>query len=303
MASSTAYTNDVTTMNHYLPPLECDVDLGNPGATHSTLSEVAQLLRVPFRDQAESDYVFQRRRIKSGHALFIAGQSFEAVFLVRSGFFKTFMVDETGNEQVLSFPMKADLLGLDGIYSDHYVSQTVALCDCEVITIPFEILADLGNKSPELKYAIYRFMSRELGREHAVMTLLGTLGAEARVARFLVMLSERFAALGFSPNRFNLRMTRQEIGSYLGLTLETVSRAFSSLHAAGLIKVEQKSVEIMSLDKLRTIERLPGPAAARSTKHVSAKNGAILIASQVTRSRENLAAPLIKSVKIPLRAM
>ena len=112
-------------------------------------------------------------------------------------------------------------------------------------------------------------MSRELGREHAVLSLLGTLGAEARVARFLVMLSERFSSLGFSPNRFNLRMTRQEIGSYLGLTLETVSRAFSGLHAAGLIKVEQKAIEIKSLDKLRTIERLPGPAAAKQATSVN----------------------------------
>jgi CRP/FNR family transcriptional regulator, anaerobic regulatory protein len=235
-----------------------------PDAAQSTLQEITELLGIPCPSQVGAELLFSRRRVKPGHTLYVAGQRFESVFVVRNGFLKTLIVDECGNEQVLCFPMKGDLLGLDGVYADRHASQVVALTECEIITIPFRNLAGMDHHSAELKYLFFRILSRELVREHAVLSLLGTLGAEARVARFLAMLSERFASLGFSPYRFNLRMTRQEIGSYLGLTLETVSRAFSALQAEDLIRVDQKSIEIKSLEALKTIERVPARAGAKS---------------------------------------
>ncbi len=221
-----------------------------------TLKDVCKLLNIGAID-TNSDLQFQRRRVKTGHWLFGAGEKFDAVYIVYSGFLKTLLVDEAGNEQILGFPMKGDLLGVDGLHSDHYASQVVALTDCDLVVLPFRELSHLSHDYALLENWLYRAISRELVREHAVIGLLGTLGADARVARFLVSLSSRFAALGYSATQFNLRMTRAEIGSYLGLTLETVSRSLSSLHDAGLIVVSQRAIDIRDLDRLRTLQRLP----------------------------------------------
>lgn len=229
------------------------------------LKDVCQLLSIPSCD-VDSDLQFQRRRIKTGQWAFGTGEKFDAVYIVYSGFLKNVLVDEAGNEQILGFPMKGDVLGVDGLHGDCYASQAVAITDCELVVIPFRELSHLGHEYGMLENWLYRAISRELVREHAVIGLLGTLGAEARVARFLVSLSSRFAALGYSSTEFNLRMTRQEIGSYLGLTLETVSRSLSALDDAGLIGVHQRAVVLKDIDALRTLQRLPA-TKPRAVKH------------------------------------
>jgi CRP/FNR family transcriptional regulator, anaerobic regulatory protein len=233
-----------------------------------SLKDVCQLLSIPHTD-IESDAQFQRRRVKAGQWAFGTGDKFEAVYVVYSGFLKNVLIDEAGNEQILGFPMKGDMLGMDGLHGECYASQSTALTDCELVVIPFRELSHLGHECTMLENWLYRAISRELVREHAVIGLLGTLGAEARVARFLVSLSSRFAALGYSSIDFNLRMTRQEIGSYLGLTLETVSRSLSALHDAGLIRVHQRAVTLVDIDALRTLQRLPAGKAA-AVKHTDA---------------------------------
>ncbi len=220
-----------------------------------SLPEICQLLSIPNID-AKSNVRFQRRRIKAGQWLFGNGEKFSSVFIVYSGFLKTLLVDEVGNEQILGFPMKGDLLGIDGLHNEHYASQAAALTDCDLVVVPFHELKSLGHEHVFLENWLYRAMGRELVREHAVVGLLGTLGAEARVARFLVSLSDRFAANGYSPVSFNLRMTRKEIGSYLGLTLETVSRSLSALHDAELIEIKQRAVEIKDIVFLRSLQKL-----------------------------------------------
>ena len=220
-----------------------------------SLPEICQLLSIPNID-AKSSVRFQRRRIKAGQWLFGIGEKFSSVFIVYSGFLKTLLVDEAGNEQILGFPMKGDLLGIDGLHNDHYASQAIALTDCDLVVVPFHELKTLGHEHVFLENWLYRAMGRELVREHAVVGLLGTLGAEARVARFLVSLSDRFGANGYSPVSFNLRMTRREIGSYLGLTLETVSRSLSALHDAELIEIKQRAVEIKDIVFLRSLQKL-----------------------------------------------
>ena len=172
------------------------------------------------------------------------------------------LIDEFGNEQVLSFPMKGDLFGVDGIHTKRYASEAVSLSNCDLILLPFKKFIALGRTHAELEYAMCSVMSRELVREQGMVSMLGALSAEARVACFLVSLSERFADMGYSSKLFNLRMTRHEIGSYLGLTLEKVSRTLSAFNEFGLITVDQRSIGIKDVDSLRTLRRLP-PSSAR----------------------------------------
>jgi CRP/FNR family transcriptional regulator len=201
-------------------------------------------------------------QFKTGQRIHTIGQPFDMLYIVNSGFLKTVLIDEFGNEQVLSFPMKSDMMGVDGIHTRHYSSEAVALSDCDLILLPFRKLAALGRIHIELENMMYGVMSRELVREQAMIGMLGALSAEARVARFLVSLSERFAQMGYSSKLFNLRMTRHEIGSYLGLTLETVSRTLSAFNEVGLISVDQRTIGIKDPDALKNLRRLP-PSRAR----------------------------------------
>ncbi|NMM28454.1 MAG: helix-turn-helix domain-containing protein [Glaciimonas sp.] len=228
------------------------------GRLWSSLKDVCDLLRIPFASVCDDeDLLFQHVQFKAGQRVHTIGQNFDALYIVHSGFLKTVLIDEYGNEQVLSFPMKADILGVDGINSRLYSSEAVALSDCDLILLPFKKLTALARTHVELENAIYDVLSRELVREQAMVGMLGALSAEARVARFLVMLSDRFALMGYSSKFFNLRMTRHEIGSYLGLTLETVSRTLSAFNEIGMIAVNQRTIEIKGLEALKNLRRLP----------------------------------------------
>ena len=228
----------------------------------SDLKEVCDLLRIPAAATSD-DYHFQHVQFKAGQRIHTIGQPFDMLYIVYSGFLKTVMIDEYGNEQVLGFPMKGDMFGIDGIHSKQYTTETVALTNCDVILVPFKTFTSLGRTYPEMEAAIYAVVSRELLREQAMISHLGSLSAEARVARFLVFLSERFADMGYSGKQFNLRMTRHEIGNYLGLTLETVSRTLSAFNTIGLISVDQRAIVIHDIQALKTLRRLP-PSHARA---------------------------------------
>lgn len=236
----------------------------------SNLKEVCDQLRIPAPATAASeDFQFQHMQFKAGQRVHTIGQPFDMLYIVYSGFLKSVMIDESGNEQVLGFPMKGDMFGIDGIHSKQYSTETVALSNCEVILVPFKVFSSLGRTHASLEAAIFGVMSRELVREQAMVGTLGSLCAEARVARFLVFLSERFAEMGYSGTQFNLRMTRHEIGNYLGLTLETVSRTLSAFNAIGLIAVDQRSIVLHDVQALRTLRRLP-PAHSRAKKKAAA---------------------------------
>ncbi len=194
--------------------------------------------------------VYTRRRIKRGEALFDAGDDFHSVYSIRSGFFKTTTIDNEGREQVTGFNMPGELLGMDGIGSGRYHANAVALEDSEVCVLPFSLVESLGREVPALQRHLFSVLSREIVRDHGVMMLLGSMRAEERLATFLLNLSKRFHRRGYSPTEFHLRMTREEIGNYLGLKLETVSRLFSKFQAEGLIEVEQKHVRIVDVDGL-----------------------------------------------------
>lgn len=224
-------------------------------ALWSTLADVCQLLQLDIRVQDETlDALFQHRRLKPGEQAYGIGQAFEALYVVNAGFLKTMMFDSEGNERVVSFPMKGDLLGSDGICADRHVSETVALSDCDLIVIPFKQLLSLGHACQELEHIIYRVVSRQIVQDNVNLATLGSLRSDARVARFLAIEADRHAALKFSAQSFRLRMTRREIGSYLGLTLETVSRSMSALDAAGIISVDQRDIQILKPHSLRSLQ-------------------------------------------------
>ena len=199
------------------------------------------------------DLISTRRRIKRGDYLYRVGDSFDAIYAIRSGFFKTDVLLEDGREQVTGFQMGGELLGLDGISTEHHTCNAIALEDSEICAIPFARLESLSREIHTLQRHFHKVMSREIVRDHGVMMLLGTLRAEERLAAFLLNLSQRFTARGFSHTEFYLRMTREEIGSYLGLKLETVSRAFSRFQEEGHIAVQQKHVRILNVDGLKAL--------------------------------------------------
>ncbi|QRM20293.1 fumarate/nitrate reduction transcriptional regulator Fnr [Dechloromonas sp. TW-R-39-2] len=199
------------------------------------------------------DLVSTRRRIKRGDHLYRAGETFDAIYAIRSGFFKTDVLLEDGRDQVTGFQMAGELLGLDGISTEHHTCNAIALEDSEICAIPFSQLESLSREIHTLQHHFHKVMSREIVRDHGVMMLLGTMRAEERLAAFLLNLSQRFTARGFSHAEFYLRMTREEIGSYLGLKLETVSRAFSRFQEEGHIAVQQKHIRILNVNGLKAL--------------------------------------------------
>ena len=199
------------------------------------------------------DLISTRRRIKRGEHLYRAGAPFDSIYAIRSGFFKTDVLLEDGRDQVTGFQMAGELLGLDGISTEFHTCNAIALEDSEICSIPFSRLEGLSREIHNLQHHFHKVMSREIVRDHGVMMLLGTMRAEERLAAFLLNLSQRFTARGFSHAEFYLRMTREEIGSYLGLKLETVSRAFSKFQEEGYIAVQQKHIRILDVAGLKAL--------------------------------------------------
>ena len=194
-----------------------------------------------------------RARLKKGESLYRAGEPFHALYAVRLGSLKTTVLAEDGREQVAGYHMLGDIIGLDGIGTDRHGCQATALEDTEVCIMPFERLEDLARKVPPLQHNLHQFLAREITRDHNVMLLLGSMRAEERLAVFLVNLSERYRRRGYSSTEFVLRMTREEIGSYLGLKLETVSRLFSRLQDEGVIQVQGRSIKVLNMPALRQL--------------------------------------------------
>lgn len=203
---------------------------------------------------------FTRLRVRRGESLYRTGERFSALYAVRKGFFKSVILLEDGRrDQVTGYAMAGEIVGMDGIATEQHSCNTIALEDSDVCAIPFAKLQELAQEIPGLQRHLYKTMSREIVREHGVMLLLGSMNADERLAMFLLNMSRRFASHGYSPSAFNLRMSRDEIGSYLGVKLETVSRTLSKFQAQELIRVHQKSIHILDSDGLaQIIGREPG---------------------------------------------
>ena len=203
------------------------------------------------------EVVETKRKIKRGANLFSDGDNFNALYAIRTGFFKTCVATEDGREQVTGFQMAGEIMGLDGIVSDHHTCDAVALENAEVCVMPFEKIEELSREVNALQHHVHKIMSREIVREHGVMMMLGSMRAEERLAAFLLNLTTRLHARGFSRSELVLRMTREEIGSYLGLKIETVSRTFSKLVEDGVLEVKQKNLRILKPETLRELVNAP----------------------------------------------
>jgi CRP/FNR family transcriptional regulator, anaerobic regulatory protein len=191
------------------------------------------------------ELVATRRKIKRGTPLFRSGEVFKSLYAIRTGFFKTCITAEDGRDQVTGFQMAGEIIGLDGIVGDRHTCDAVALEDAEVCVMPFDRISELSRDVAALQHHVHKIMSREIVREHGVMLLLVNMRAEERLAAFLLNLVQRLHARGFSRNELVLRMTREEIGSYLGLKLETVSRTFSKFAEQGFIEVRHRHLRIL----------------------------------------------------------
>jgi len=239
----------VTAINSAATPKKFEVTCSGCNMRELCLTQGMQAADM----QRFENVVYARRRIKRGESLFGAGDEFKSIYAVRSGFFKTSLVDGEGREQVTGFSMGGELLGMDGIGTGRYNGTAIALEDSEVCALPYALLEEMAEDSPVLRRQLHAVLSREIVRDHGVMMLLGSMRAEERLATFLLNLSRRFTARGYSASDFHLRMTRDEIGSYLGLKLETVSRLFSRFHDDRLIEVQQKHVRILDIAGLTQI--------------------------------------------------
>jgi CRP/FNR family transcriptional regulator len=172
---------------------------------------------------------------------------------VRFGHFKTYQINAAGEAQITGFQMAGELLGMDAISADRHHCDAVALEDSEVCEIPFAHLQDLFGQVPALLRHFHRIMSQEITREQNVMLLLGNMRAEQRFAVFLVNLSARYAARGYSSTRFQLRMSREDIGNYLGLTIESISRLLSRFRKLGLVQVDKREVVLLEPARLKAM--------------------------------------------------
>ena len=210
-------------------------------------SEVSQL----------DDLVKERLRIEKGQPLFQHGSHLDALFGLRTGSIKTQIAEASGRHQITGFFLPGEIVGLDGMMEGIHSSTAVAMEDSEVCVVKLDDIDEISRYVPSLQHQIRRLMSKEIARSHQVLLALGSMRSEQRLAAFLINLSQRLAALGYSSTEFIMRMSREEIGNYLGLTLETVSRLFSRFAKDGVIRVSQREIKILDLAALNELVGKP----------------------------------------------
>jgi CRP/FNR family transcriptional regulator len=193
------------------------------------------------------------RSVQRGEALYRSGDRFDSIYAVRSGSMKTVMAHRDGREQVTGLRLAGEALGLDGISEDMHACSAVALEDSTVCIVPYPALKSLCREISSMQDRLHRLLGEQIVREAGQMMVLGSLSADERVAAFLLDVSERNAQRGYSSAEFNLRMTREDMGSYLGMTLETVSRTLSRFQKRGLIDTQGKHIRIVDLEGLRQV--------------------------------------------------
>ncbi len=215
--------------------------------TGMSTSEIAQL----------DDLVKERLRIEKGQALFQHGKGFDALFALRSGSIKTQMIEACDQHQITGFFLPGEVVGLDGMMQRTHSSTAVAMEDSEVCVIKLADIDEISRRLPILQHQVRLLMSKEIARSHHIMLALGSMRSEQRLATFLINLSQRLTALGYSSIEFSMRMSREEIGNYLGLTLETISRVFSRFARDGVMQVHQREIKILDMVALNELVDRP----------------------------------------------
>lgn len=215
------------------------------------LNEICLPLGMPNQDLSKLDELVKERiRLLKGQALFHLEDEVDAIYALRTGCIKTQLEDASGQVQITGFLLPGEIIGMDGLLHNRHVSHAIALEDSEVCVMRLDDLDRISATVPALQQQLRRLMSKEINRAHTLMMNLGSLRSEQRLAAFLINMSQRLATLGYSPYEFILRMSREEIGNFLGLTLETVSRLFSRFAREGLLKIQQREVLLLDLDAL-----------------------------------------------------
>jgi len=226
-----------------------------PTGTHCASCQL-QRLCLPLGFEPDVMQMFdriigKRQRLRKGDTLFRPGERFTSLYAIRLGSCKTVLLSEDGRDQVSGYHMAGDIIGTDGIGGDVHDCHAIALEDTEVCALPFVRIEELAHDNARVGQNMHRLLAREISRERHVMLMLGTMRADQRLAEFLLDLAQRYHARGYSASEFVLRMTRDEIGSYLGLKLETVSRLLSRMHRDGLIQVQGRTIKLIDAVALK----------------------------------------------------
>jgi CRP/FNR family transcriptional regulator len=230
----------------------CESNVCGHCAQPCVLGTLSSGLRLDLRDFPE----LKERHLARGEYLFHASGGFESLYAVRTGMLKVSVLTEDGREQITGFFLPGDLVGLDSVGLRQHASSAAALDETVVCELPFALLERHGQSVPRIQAALFRMLSGQIRREQSTLLLLGSLRAEERLAQFLIDLSERAHSDIKCGTAIGMPMTREEIGSYLGLKLETVSRTLSKLHREGIIEVVKRGVRIRELNKLRMLAGL-----------------------------------------------
>jgi CRP/FNR family transcriptional regulator, anaerobic regulatory protein len=193
--------------------------------------------------------------LKRGQALMHQGDRFSNLYAVRTGSLKKVVIQPGARDQVTHFFLPGELVGLDGIGGGECAGNVVALESTFVCELPFFRLEALMQESPTLRHRLFNSMGKELRNDQRMMCLLSGRTADQRMASFFVEFSERFRLRGFSPTCFNLSMSRADIGSYLGLAIETVSRVLSRFQQREWLVVEGRQVSLLALEELKVLSQ------------------------------------------------
>jgi CRP/FNR family transcriptional regulator len=205
------------------------------------------------------DIVKRTRPLHRGDFLFRNGDRFRSLYVVKTGSLKTFAPSAEGGEQVLGFHLPGEIVGLDAIDKEAHACSAKVLETSAICEIPFSRLEELTASIPSLQHQMFRLLSKEIGYDTDMLLLLGKKSAEERLGAFLLSMSQRLAKRGLSPTDFYLSMSRHEIGNYLGLAVETVSRLFTRFQEDRLMRVDRKHIELFDLDGLESLVNGVGP--------------------------------------------
>jgi CRP/FNR family transcriptional regulator, anaerobic regulatory protein len=238
-----------STTSNVIPLRRCETDC--PGCPAVKLCLPSGLAADELRTFAQQ--IDGRRHLQDGEVLYRAGDPFQALYAVHKGSIKTSLLSEDGREQVAGYYLQGEIVGFDGIASASHTCRASALEDAKVCAIPFDRLEELARAIPALQLGIYRMLAREVRRNHDLMLLFGIRDAQVRLVSLLLELSERYRGRGVFGSELALHLSRAEMGSYLGLSLATVSRALSRLHAAGLMQVQGRRIKLLDPPSLKRL--------------------------------------------------
>jgi len=238
-------------MDEDLPVRSCSHDY-HPHCNNCRLSSICLPFSLERREVDELDQIIQRGKpLQKGQHLYRESDRFESVYAVRSGTLKAYQTTDDGREQVTGFYFPGEILGMDGIANNAHASSARALETAAICEIPFAELEKLSAVMPHLQRHFFQLMSREIAEDQQLITLLSKSSADERVAALLLSISTRNARRKLSATQFRLSMSRVDIGNYLGLTVETVSRVFSRMQKLDVLRVENKEIEVLDLEALR----------------------------------------------------